>query len=111
MGNRYVVRWSRTAADDLKEILSYIARNDGIEAARRLHRSVMKATRALHQNPARCRVVPELKEHGVTQYRELLVGPYRIVIRVSSDIVGLVAIFDGRRDLEDMLLARALRSE
>ena len=42
-------------------------------------------------------------------YRELLVDPYRLVYRVESARVVVVEIFDGRRNLEDLLLDRLLR--
>jgi toxin ParE1/3/4 len=43
-------------------------------------------------------------------WRELVVKPYRILYRVSSDTVTVLAVFDGRRDLEDLLLERLLRT-
>jgi toxin ParE1/3/4 len=43
-------------------------------------------------------------------WRELVVRPYRLVYRVGSDAVVVLAVFDGRRDLEDVLLDRLVRS-
>jgi len=66
--------------------------------------------RSLETVPRRGRVVPELARFGMQTWHELLVKPYRIVYRVSGDTVTVLALFDGRRDLEDVLLERLLRS-
>jgi hypothetical protein len=39
-----------------------------------------------------------------------VIRPYRLVYRVEADTVTVLALFDGRRDLEDVLLERLLRS-
>jgi toxin ParE1/3/4 len=43
-------------------------------------------------------------------WREIVARPYRILYRVSGDTVTVLAAFDGRRDLEDVLLERLLRT-
>jgi len=42
-------------------------------------------------------------------WHELVVKPYRLAYRVSRDTVKVLALFDGRRDLEDLLFERLLR--
>ena len=42
-------------------------------------------------------------------YRELIVRPWRIIYRVSTKRVLVLAVLDGRRDLEGLLLSRLLR--
>jgi toxin ParE1/3/4 len=54
-------------------------------------------------------VVPELREVGVSDYREILWKPYRILYFVEDKRVYVVAILDGRRDLVDLLVQRLLR--
>jgi toxin ParE1/3/4 len=58
----------------------------------------------------RGRVVPELRELSLEPWRELLVKPYRIIYRISGPQVLIIAVLDGRRDVEDTLLRRLLRS-
>jgi toxin ParE1/3/4 len=53
--------------------------------------------------------VPELAHFGIHSLRELIERPYRIVYRVASDTVTVVALLDGGRDLEDVLLERLVR--
>ncbi len=43
-------------------------------------------------------------------WRELLIEPYRLIYRIEGDTVTVLALFDGRRDLEDLLLERLVRS-
>ena len=41
---------------------------------------------------------------------ELTIRPYRLVYRIEGDTVTVLAVFDARRDLEDLLFERLLRS-
>ena len=59
---------------------------------------------------ARGRIVPELLGIQVREYRELLVKPYRIIYRVEKARVVVLGVFDGRRNLEDILLDRLIRA-
>jgi plasmid stabilization system protein ParE len=54
--------------------------------------------------------VPELSRFGMRSWRELVVRPYRILYRVSGGTVTVLVVFDARRDLEDLLLERLLRT-
>ena len=65
---------------------------------------------SLESSPMRGRVVPELAHFGMRTWRELVVRPYRLVYRVEGDTVTVLAVFDARRDLEDVLLERLLRT-
>ena len=55
-------------------------------------------------------MVPELAHFGMRTWRELVVRPYRLVYRIEGDTVTVLAVIDGRRDLEDVLLERLLRT-
>ena len=108
MTRRHRVQWAEAAATDLEELVSYIAVDAPINAHKVLARLKGKAD-TLELSPLRGRVVPELRQYGIRTYRELLVKPYRIVYRVAEKTVYVLAVCDGRRDLEDMLLERLLR--
>ena len=64
----------------------------------------------LESEPRRGRIVPELARFGIRTWRELIVRPYRIVYRIDGDTVAVLAVFDGRRELEDVLLERLVRT-
>ncbi|MBX3271377.1 MAG: type II toxin-antitoxin system RelE/ParE family toxin [Sandaracinaceae bacterium] len=100
------VIWSAAALRDYENLIDFVAERDGVEQAQRLHRKVHPAVQSLSDSPERCRVVPELKAIGVTVYRELIVRPYRVPFRIQGRDVVVLAIVDGRRDLEELLIER-----
>jgi plasmid stabilization system protein ParE len=106
--SEHQVRWAEAAVRDLEEIVSYIAADSPINAQNLLTR-LRRKTESLEVAPLRGRVVPELAQFGIRTWRELLAKPYRIVYRVAQRTVRVLAVLDGRRDLEDVLLERLLR--
>lgn len=110
MTARYSVVWTHVAEGDFDAILDYLARESPNAAARCLSR-VRRTARSLVQLPTRGRVVPELAEYGLTQYRELVVKPWRVIYEILGGKVVVVAVIDGRRNVEDILLERLIRSE
>jgi toxin ParE1/3/4 len=88
---------------------SHRLRGDGAEAADHLYGQLTRALAGLETMPSRCRVVPELEAEGIDGYLEVLVGPYRLMYAVRGGEVVLLTVLDGRRDLGELLVARALR--
>ena len=105
---RYRVIWARAASEDLADLVAYIAADSPSNARRLLQRLEEKAS-ALDVAPERGRIVPELGKFGIRAFREIIVRPYRLVYRLAEGRVSVVAVFDGRRDLEDVLLERLVR--
>ncbi|MGH9340541.1 MAG: type II toxin-antitoxin system RelE/ParE family toxin [Acidobacteriota bacterium] len=110
MTDAYRIEWSPSAVEDLIQIFEYIASNDHPSSAECFCSNILGRTHTLANYPRRCRIVPELKAVGVRQYRELIVPPYRILFRIDKDVVGIVGVLDGRRDLEELLIKRALEN-
>jgi len=106
---RFRVQWAEVAVRDLEEVVAFIAMDSPTNAERVLERIESRAS-ALESTPERGRVVPELAQLGMRTWRELVVKPYRLVYRAEGDTVTVLALFDGRRDLEDLLLERLVRS-
>jgi len=105
---RYRVQWSQVAVRDLEEIVAFIAADAPKAAARVLTDLESRAT-TLGRHPDRGRLVPELLHFGFRGWRELVVAPYRIVYRIAGREVIVLAVFDGRRELSDVLLERLVR--
>jgi plasmid stabilization system protein ParE len=103
------VLWTRTARRDLDAIVAYIA-TDSIETAMSVLDRLQERAESLTTAAERGRLGPELRSIGVHQYRELVERPWRIVYRMQSDSVTVLAVLDGRRDLESLLLERLVRS-
>ena len=104
----YEVYLTDDAESDLEEITDYIERHDSAERADHIYEQIKKIILKLELLPGRGRVVPELKDKGVTEYREILSKPYRILYFVGDKNVYVHCIFDGRRDAEDILSRRLL---
>ena len=104
----YRVLWSRTAQQDLTEIIEYIAQ-DSIGDALAILKMLETKAALLNNLPDRGRVVPELLHTGISQYRESVSAPWRIVYRVADRQVLIMAVLDSRRDLQAVLLGRLAR--
>jgi addiction module RelE/StbE family toxin len=102
------VQWAEAAVRDLEELISYIAADSSLNAERILDK-LEKRAQTLESTPVRGRVVPELAHFGIRNWRELIVKPYRIIYRIDEDTVNVLAMLDGRRDLQDLLLERLIR--
>ena len=105
---RFRVEWAECAARDLREIISYIAARSPVNAEKVLKR-IEERAQSLQTSPERGRVVPELREYRIRSVRELIVKPYRLIYGVTDDRVSVLALFDGRRNLQDVLMDRFLR--
>jgi len=71
------IAWAGPALEDLRHTYQFIAR-DSRQYAGMMVRRIRTAVLRLGDFPKRGRVVPEFPEGP---YRELLVGPYRVVYR------------------------------
>ena len=104
----YRVVWAKTAQEDLEGIVDFIA-DDNVDAALAVFARIRERAASLYEFPNKGRVVPELHQHGIAQYRELILPPWRIIYRIDGSTVYVTAIFDSRRNLEDLLLERLSR--
>jgi toxin ParE1/3/4 len=101
------VRWSETSENDLKGIIHYIA-EDSPSRANDVFRDIKSKASTLRSFPQRGRIVPELEDQGITQYRELIVAPWRIIYRISEKAAYVLSVLDSRQNVEDILLKRLL---
>jgi toxin ParE1/3/4 len=110
VNKKYEVIWASVAENDLARIIEYIANDSTANALRVLNKLKNKAA-SLHHAPKRGRIIPELQEYGIYQYREIIVAPWRLMYRVQEDKVHVLAVLDSRQNLEDILLRRILDAE
>ena len=85
------------AQDDLRSIKIHIARDAPATASayiRRLKKSVSR----LKEMPYSGQVVPEI---GREEIREVLLGSYRLIYRVSDGRIEILTVFHGARLLDD----------
>ena len=110
MTETFEIFWSQSAVRDLDEILEYQAEQASIDLALELYEKVRRRVASLSSLPRRCRFVPELKGLGLAEFREAILPPYRIFFRLTEKRVILLGVLDSRRDLEEILIQRALES-
>jgi toxin ParE1/3/4 len=108
MPSSHAVYWTNTAQEDLTAIIDYIA-SDSMDRALSIYQKIKNAADKLNNFPERGRIVPELKHHNIEIYRELIIEPWRIIYKIEMDAVFVLAVFDVRRNLEDILLERILK--
>ncbi len=101
------VFWATIAENDLIEIVEYIA-EDNLTKARNIFEKIKEKASSLSYFPERGRIVPELKDHGIIIYRELIVSPWRIIYRISENNVHILSIIDSHRNVDDILLKRLI---
>lgn len=99
---------SQFAEDDLNEVVEYyysLSPNFVEKLISEFESNVL----SLKEYPKSGRIVPELEKQGISQYRELLQGNYRIVYEISGDKVIVHTIIDGRRNFEDIIISKLSR--
>jgi toxin ParE1/3/4 len=107
MNKSFEVLWAAVAESDLTGIILYIAEESPGSAKKVLAR-IKARTAKLTKSPMQGRVVPELLSQGISQYREVVISPWRVIYRVERDRVLVVSVIDSRRNVEDILLGRFL---
>jgi toxin ParE1/3/4 len=104
----YKIIWAESAEKDLSGILEYVIRDNPTHAVK-IFRTIKRKTSNLYHAPTRGRIIPELQEQGVLQYREPVIPPWRVMYRIAWQLV--LAVLDSRRNIEDILLGRLLNLE
>jgi plasmid stabilization system protein ParE len=107
MKNLYKVYWTVESQSDIRIIINYIA-IDNPSIAKAVMQKIKEMGNNLKQFPQRGRKVPELLQNNIDYYHEIMHSPWRIIYKNESNNVFILAVFDGRRNLEDILLERIL---
>jgi toxin ParE1/3/4 len=93
------VYWTEAALADLRAVQAYIARHSPRYADAMIKR-ILDRTDSLSQHPLIGSVV---SEYNADLLRELLESPYRIIYRVASNQVDIVAVVHAARAMPDLL--------
>lgn len=92
--------WTPLARDDLREIVSYIAR-DNPAAALRVGERILASVEPLQNMPQMGRMVPERHDEAI---REIIRGSYRIIYRLRKDkqMIEIWRIWHGARGTPEL---------
>jgi len=110
MSSKYSVIWANVAEKDLKNIIEYIA-DESPQNALKILKKIKKQASDLYILPERGRIVPELQDQGILQFRELIISPWRLIYRISGQKIFVLSVIDSRRNVEDILLMRFIDQE
>ena len=89
------ILWTDPSIDDLRNLLTYIAK-DSEEYARTFVEKIILSVDKLTDFPRLGRMVPEADQEAI---RELLYHNYRIIYRVRDELIEILTVVHGRRDL------------
>jgi toxin ParE1/3/4 len=103
------VSFTAAAERDLRDIYDYAIEHTSPEHAERLLDEREEPCASLVSLPERGNMPPELRDLGITAYREVRVPPYRVIYRVIDGGVAIYAILDARRDVRTLLQRCLLR--
>lgn len=89
------IRWSLTAAADLRDIEEFVARDSPVYAVRLTDR-IVEAVERLEAFPLSGRMVPEFERDDL---REVILGSFRIVYLTQGESVTVLRVVHGARDI------------
>jgi toxin ParE1/3/4 len=108
---KYSIRLTDEAKRDIESIAFYIAQNDDPRKAKNLVAKLKATIESLSMFPERGAYPVELLLLDIRIIREVYYGPYRIFYRITEQVVQILAVADGRRDLETFLANRVFREK
>lgn len=87
------VRWTDNSLRHLLDIYEYISQNSPLYAQRMVDR-LTKRSEQIADFPLSGRTVPEYSANDI---REIIEKPYRIIYRVNSNQIDILAVIHGAR--------------
>lgn len=89
------IKWTDPAVESLRNLHGYIAKDSEVYARSFVQRVILAAEK-LTDFPRLGRVVPEA---DVETIRELLYQNYRIIYRIKNELIEILTVIHGSRDL------------
>ena len=105
----YEVFVTQDAEDDIFSIFIYVLENDSENSANYVFQKLKETCLSLISLPDRGHTPPELERINVYNYKEIHFKPYRIIYQIVDNKVYIHCVFDGRRDLPEVLENRLFR--
>ena len=106
---KYSIRLTTDAKQDIEAIAFYIAQNDSPGKAKNLVKKLQMKIKGLSTFPERGAYPEELLLLDIREVREVYSGPYRIFYRIIGQVVSVLAVADGRRELQAFLVNRVFQ--
>jgi addiction module RelE/StbE family toxin len=108
MSKKFRVVIPPSVKKDLRDIVEYYYEVNQ-QYSRKIFGKIVERISELEGFPEKGRVVPELRDHNIVTYKELIEEPYRIIYKISNEEILIVAVIDGRRNVEEILIRKLQR--
>lgn len=115
MSKKYTVILANTAQFSIEQQIHFLAGRASnpltyTAAYNRAMQLVDQMVAVLSDSPLSCPIAPELTEFGITRYRRLLLGSYRIFYEIDDpqQTVTVILVIDQVQSVEKALLDYAL---
>lgn len=105
---KHQVKLTDLAQRDLLLIAEYYVSKAGKEKASQILNRIVDAIKSLEKNPLRGHKPHELIDAVADKYLEIISNPYRIIYRINSSTIFIIAIFDGRQNVKAHLNKRII---
>ena len=105
---QFAVELTASAERDLEDLFDYVAATRSAAQAHALLDRLLQRVKTLETFPDRGAIPMELDVLGISEFRQLLVVPYRLIYRVMGRKVFILVIADGRRNMQELLERRLL---
>jgi len=92
--------WTKSAVINLEDIKNYISQDSEFYAVELIEK-IFGAVEKLSIFPRLGREVPEIKKENI---REIIFGNYRILYRIDTEVLYIIAIIHAARDLSRIKL-------
>jgi toxin ParE1/3/4 len=106
---KYEVFITIDAEEDIFSIYNYILKNDSENSANYIFQKLKETCLSLISFPDRGHTLPELERINVYNYKEIHFKPYRLIYQIVDNKVYIHCVFDGRRELQEVLENRLFR--
>ena len=97
------------ASYDLEDIEDWLERHEPDGRAGSVVDDLLDCIDRLARMTSRGSIVPEIDHLLAAEYRQVIHTGYRIIYRIESTQVLVIAVFHQRRDVKSVMMARALR--
>ena len=99
---------SKSAKNDIREIVKFISKNNPINALNVLNR-INERINSLKSFPEKGSYIPELLKHNIKDYRQLIETPWKIIYKIENEIVNVIIVIDSRRNTQDILVEKLIK--
>lgn len=108
MIDKFKITIPSVVKQDIEEIILYYQK-DRKDYARYVYDRIVFRIQTLETFPEKGRIVPELQKNNIIGIREVVESYWRIIYRIENDSVIILAVIDGRRNVDDILIRKLKR--